>query len=136
MTDLTRAPNWPTLLAEYVEARRTTAFEYGVHDCCRFASGAVHAMTGEDPMASFTYQNKAQALRLIAEDGALEKLLRDTLGLPLESTAFALRGDVVLANLDNGPTVGIVLGALSAYAAETGLLLLPTRLARLAWGTG
>lgn len=136
MSTLTRSTNWPTFLAEYVEERRSVPFEYGVHDCCRFAAGAVRAITGEDPMASFTYRNKAQALRLIAADGALEKLLRDTLGPPLESPAFAKRGDVTLADLDNGPTVGIVLGVNAAYAAETGVLLLPTRLARLAWGIG
>ena len=128
-----RRREWPQRLAEYVDLRRETPFEWGAHDCCKFAAGAVEAMTGENRMADFHYANEIGAMRLIKAAGSLDELVRRTLGDPLPSVAQAKRGDVVIADLDRGATVGVCLGGVSAYAAERGLLFLPTLRARAAW---
>lgn len=132
-----RKHEWPELLAEYVTERRKTPFAWGTHDCCKFAAGAVQAIAGENPMAEFHYGNEVGAMRLIHEAGGLEVLVTRTLGAPLPSVGQAKRGDVVLAELANGPTVGVCLGVQSAYAAAAGgVLFLPTAGARLAWRIG
>lgn len=128
-----RRPDWPQRLVEYVEAHRQTPFAWGTHDCCRFAAGAVEAMTDENPMAAFDYGNERQALRLIRDAGTLDALMYRTLGESLPSVAYAKRGDVVISDLGNGPTVGVVLGADAVYAAPVGLFFQPAQSARAAW---
>jgi len=128
-----RRPDWPERLAEYVEARRAATFEWGVHDCCRFASGAVEAMTGDDPMGAFAYRNEVGALRLVHTAGSLDALVMRTLGDPLEAVALAGRGDVVIAELENGSTVGICLGADCVFVSEAGVTFRPLSMARVAW---
>lgn len=131
-----RRHEWPELLADYIASRRSAPFAWGSHDCCKFAAGAVEAITGENPMHDFHYGNEIGALRLIAEAGSLDALVTQVLGTPLPSVAQAKRGDVVITDLGNGPTVGVCVGASTAYAAQTGLLLLPTAQARAAWRIG
>ncbi len=48
-----RHADWPARLAAYIEAHRSAPFAWGVHDCVLFASGAIAAITGTDPAASF-----------------------------------------------------------------------------------
>lgn len=133
---MSRHHEWPELLAEYVATRRKAPFEWGTHDCCRFASGAVEAITGVDFMHDYHYSNEIGALRLIHDAGGLEVLVTRALGAPLPSVAQAKRGDVLLADLENGPTVGVSLGSTAAYAGAIGLLYLPVMQARVAWRVG
>ena len=128
-----RAYDWPQRLEDYVESCRATPFQWGTHDCCRFAAGAVHAMTEVDPMAAYRYANEIGARRLIRKAGSLDALVHRVLGDPLPTVAAAGRGDVVIADLDLGPTVGVALGGVAAFAAPVGLLFIPTNQARVAW---
>ena len=128
-----RHPDWPARLAGYLESRRATPFAWGSHDCCRFAAGAAEAMTGRDAMAAFTYRNELGAQRLIRRAGSLDELVRRTLGEPLPTVLRAGRGDVVLADLERGPTVGLCLGQSCAFAGDVGVVYRPLAFARLAW---
>lgn len=127
-----RRPDWPQRLDAYIESRLTAWFQWGDHDCCRFAAGAVEAMTGDDRMAGYTYTDERAALRLIRDAGSLDALVVRALGEPIPP-AFAQRGDVVIADLDHGPTLGVCLGLLSAFVADTGLTHRPTLACRAAW---
>ena len=128
-----RLANWPELLYAYIEAARTAPFEYGKHDCCMFAAGAVEAMTGMNPMSQLRYAGRLGAERLIRKAGSLDALVYRTLGEPLESPALAGRGDVVIADLENGPTVGICVGADLVFAGNPGIVFRPRSVARVAW---
>jgi len=130
---MARLIDWPQRLEAYIQERMHAPFEWGVHDCCRFAAGAVIAVTGEDPMHAFDYRNELGAARLIKQAGSLETLLLDTLGPPLPAVSFAGRGDVVLADLENGPTVGVCLGVITAYVGDGTLTHRPTLSGRVAW---
>lgn len=130
---VTRLPDWPQRLSEFIESRRHAPFVWGGNDCCRFAAGAVRAMTGTDPMAGYCYRDEREARALIEGAGNIESLLCERLGVPLPAVAHAMRGDVVIADLDHGPTVGVLLGRMAAYAGDTGVLLLPWQYARAAW---
>lgn len=47
-----RLSDWRHRLGLYLAAARGRPFAYGRHDCATFASGAVAALTGTDPIAA------------------------------------------------------------------------------------
>jgi hypothetical protein len=127
-----RLHDWPELLAEFIASRRETPFAYGTHDCCQFAALAVEAITGTNPASAWVYTNQAQAEALIADAGGLEQLVTDVMGEPVHPSR-AGRGDVVLANLENGPTVGVCLGRECAFVTDVGLTYRPREFIATAW---
>jgi hypothetical protein len=130
---VTRFHDWPERLAEFIEGSRETPFEYGSHDCCRFAGKVVHAITGEDPMTAFDYRSRLGAERLVRSAGTLDALINRTLGEPVHSSR-AGRGDVVVADLEEGSTVGICLGEQCVFATDpVGITFRPRSMIRAAW---
>ena len=128
-----RHQDWPTRLVEYIEQSRTVPFAYGSHDCCQFAAKAVAALTGENPAAAWHYTNEIGAARLIVEAGGLEALITTAMGEPIHPSQ-AGRGDVVLADLELGPTIGVCLGRTCAFATDpVGVVFRPRAAARMAW---
>jgi hypothetical protein len=128
-----RLIDWPQRLEAYIQSRMNTPFAWGAHDCCRFAAGAVLAMTDDDPMIGYAYTDEHEALQLIVDGGGLEALVTAALGPPLPVVAIARRGDVMMADLETGHTVGICLGQDSAFAAAAGLTRRPTLHCMRAW---
>lgn len=127
-----RRVDWLERLETYIAERMTEPFAWGRHDCCRFASGAVEAITGEDVMRGFSYEDEAGARALIRSAGSLDALAHRALGEPIP-VSFAGRGDIVIADLEHGPTIGVCLGVISAFAADPGLTHRPTLSCRVAW---
>lgn len=128
-----RRADWPQRLDAFIESRRETPFAYGSHDCCQFAAGAVDAQTGRNPASDWHYTNEIGARRLMAKWGGVAGLVTAALGDPVEP-ACAGRGDIVLADLDDGPTVGVCLGRLCAFpAVGQGVLMLPREVIASAW---
>lgn len=127
-----RAHDWPQRLGDYIDSRRETPFAYGSHDCCQFAAGAVTEITGTNPAAAWEYDSEFGALRLITEAGGLESLVTQAMGEPVHPSR-AGRGDVVLAELEYGPTIGVCLGRECAFPADTGLTFRPRNVATQAW---
>lgn len=117
---MTRLAGWGALLDRYLAANRTRPFKWGEWDCCLFVCGAIEAMTGVDPAASFRghYTSRAEAFDLMREAGGFEPFidqLATKLGLTEVSPLFAGRGAVVLAN--GGPG-GRVLGLIALNGRE------------------
>lgn len=132
-----RHHDWTDRLAAYLHDCRERPFAYGSNDCCWFAGNAVEAMTGVNPMMSFTYQGHIAAGRLIAEAGSLETLVRGALGEPLRSTALMGRGDIALATLEEGETVGVCVGRELMFCTKpAGITSRPREMARVAWRIG
>lgn len=128
-----RLPDWPQRLAQYIESRRAVPFEWGRHDCCKFSAGAVEAITGADPSEPWPYSSEIGARRLMVKHGGVAGLVSKALGEPVHASR-AGRGDIVLADLDLGPTAGVCLGRLCAFAQmPEGVLLLPRGIATQAW---
>ena len=104
-----RLDNWPRLLAEYLLLKKNEPFVWGVNDCCRFADGAVIAITGQSMMQSFNYTNEKEALRLLKT--SLEALTSNELGQSIKP-AFAQRGDVVMIQRSEMPSLAICDGSI------------------------
>lgn len=130
-----RRADWLDRLEAYIAERMTEPFAWGRHDCCRFAAGAVEAMTDEDPMRGFEYCDEAGARALIRSAGSLDSLVARALGEPIP-VSLAGRGDVVIGDLEFGATVGVCLGGITAFAASEGLTHRPTLECRVAWRVG
>ena len=114
-----RHNNWESSLSQYIDECRDKPFEYGVHDCCMFASGAVLAMTGEDPMVEFRgkYKSQATSVRALKEigQGNLEATIDHK--FPVIEVGFAQRGD--LAFYDNA--IGVVSDGYAWFVSDDGL---------------
>jgi hypothetical protein len=98
---ITRKPDWETALAIYIDANLRTPFEWGVFDCCLFATNAVREITGTDLAAGFRdkYTNRTGALKQIAQYGDLQGLAEAIAlinEIPEVGLLFASRGDVLL----------------------------------------
>lgn len=140
MTPLHRLPDWPERLAAYLAAMRPHRFAWGANDCARFAAGAVHAITGQQPTA-LQWQSPADAARLLRRLGPLADAVGQVLP-ELPSPALAQRGDVVLvrAPVHEGRAmrqwVAVADGLCWWSPSVTGLASGSMLLVQRAWGVG
>lgn len=125
-----RVEGWERRLMALIEERRRAPFAWGTNDCISFASDAVMAITGIDPLAAWrgTY----------AADAIFDLLtIEREFGRGRQQIAAARRGDIVLM-----PTsvsihgAAVCLGELSAAPGEHGLIFNRTRMAKLFWPVG
>ena len=119
MTMTQRRPDWPELLAAYVEQHRGTPFAWGAHDCCTFAAGAVKAMTGTLP-ALPAYADEREAMRALRDLGGL----REAVTRLFEPTLVALaqRGDLLLVKQDERDMLAVCIGRHWVAPGEHGLV--------------
>ena len=129
-----RRADWPKRLHAQIEAARQRPFEWGLHDCAAFATAVAADLTGQDPVAHLrgSYTSAWGAERVMAEHGGLAALITEYYGEPI-AIAQAGRGDLVLAERDNGPALGVCLGSVAAFAGPDGLAFLNMNEGRLAW---
>ena len=148
---LKRHEDWPTRLDQFLAERREQPFIWGRHDCCLFASDAIHAMTGTDVAADFPPYDTAlgarKALKEYAGASSVAELadwIAELYGIREIPPSFAQRGDVVLLNRDRlggelptpaGQTLGIVaLDGEEIWApGEFRLVSVPLEVAERAW---
>lgn len=132
---LTRVQDWPERLHEYVELVKGERFAWGAFDCCLFAADAVRAMTGFDGAAPLRgrYASEDEAIALLLENGGLEAYVSGQLGEP-KPILSAQRGDVVLRReAGEMDALGVCLGVHAAFAAPSGISLIPLGECHLAW---
>jgi hypothetical protein len=134
---VTRMPDWPERLAQYLAAHRSTVFAWGRHDCVKFAAGAVQAITGCDLLPE-VWADKAGAARVLRRLHGLVPAVSQSLPL-LASAAWAQRGDVVLVQ-QPGPVrrrwLAVADGPQWWAPAAAGLCRGRMDLAVMAWGVG
>lgn len=123
---MNRYVDWEARLAAYLEPLRLVPFEWGRHDCCTFAAGAVQAMTGFDAMAEFRgrYATRIGSLRALSRFGA--GALAPTLDakFPPIGASSAQRGDVVMSAGALGICMGAALIAVGSVGDREGLVMI------------
>ncbi len=140
-----RINGWEGRLADYLEERRTMPFEWGTHDCCRFACTGLAAQGLTDPMAGVraykTARGATAAIKRLGDtlDDAATALAAKA-GLVEVAPAFAGRGCVVLGDIETPggeiePALGLVDmdGTQAQFAGEDGLVWRPIKDCRRAW---
>lgn len=129
-----RLEDWPTRLAEFIEARRERAFSWGESDCCLFVCDAIEAMTGSDPGVRWRglYTTEKGARRVLRDNGGVDGIATMVLG-PAMPPALAGRGDVSLIDTPSGEALALCLGGLIAAQCQAGLEFIPMTAAKAAW---
>ncbi|WP_434033725.1 DUF6950 family protein [Cupriavidus sp. a3] len=129
-----RLEDWPTRLAEFIEARRERAFSWGNSDCCLFVCDAIEAMTGTDPGARWRglYSSEKGARRVLCDNGGVDGIAALVLGQAMPP-ALAGRGDVVLIDTPHGQALALCLGGLIAAQGQAGIEFMEMKQAKAAW---
>lgn len=104
-----RYDNWPERLAAFIETRRVRVFSWGEQDCVLFAADAVLEMTGVDlAEGERGYRSASGAAKRIKRAGGMRALAASR--LPEKHPGLAQRGDVVLVEVDERESFGVVAG--------------------------
>lgn len=124
----------PEALIPYLESREAWRFGYGdgpnEHDCARFCGAGVEAVTGKNPLRSFSSQWKTLrgAKRVLARHGGMASAVSEVM-TPISLT-HASRGDVGLTH--DGALV-LIEGDTAAGVTDSGLIRLPRAAIAQAW---
>ena len=126
--------NWDILLAEFIESRRCTPFQWGSHDCTMFAVDAALAMTGTDLAVDYrgTYDSEIGAAKIIVKAGGTLRALVNHHGQEI-SPRMAQRGDWVLTEQDGSEALAVCVGVKLVAAGRSGLVQHPMSKAIAAW---
>ena len=139
---MTRFPDWPERLAAFLAQRSRQAGAWGVNDCASTAFSAIAAITGIDlwPLRQ-QYTTQKEGLQMVKDrwGGNLEEAVSQIFqkaGYQPIPVLRAQRGDAVLLDGEEGPSLGVV-GSDGVYvAAARGFTVLPLRACRRAWRVG
>lgn len=131
--------DWPERLHAHIDARIRAPFEWGKNDCAHLAFDWVRDMTGHDPLEVFrgrysTAEGSLRALKRLGKGGLVETfaaLMPEEIGV-----RKARRGDVAVANGDEGAALGLVTGSEAIFFAPEGATLFPVSRCRLVWPVG
>lgn len=128
---MTRKSNWEAELANFISARRESAFEWGVNDCALFAADAVEAITGDDPAPDFrgVYSDQAGARQALRDFGNGTLLKTFQIRFDEKPPSFARRGDLIW----NGFAVGVCYGEFALFLGEPDDGVGIVRVPRSAW---
>jgi hypothetical protein len=127
-----RKDNWPHFLNEYIFQKRNEAFEWSKNDCWQFSIGAIKAITDKDFSEVYVYETARRAAELMQENGGMMAIADKNFGQS-KSIMLAQRGDVVCLTNAGRELLGVCLGEMSAFVAESGIILKPTLDCEKAW---
>ena len=133
---VSRLPEWPSLLSDYISQHQKAPFAWGTNDCMAFSSGLVKALTGHDFFPEFSdYSDEESAKKMLSKNGGVIGIIRKCLGSGHKNILAAKRGDIA-AVMVAGEIVGGVIddsGQRIAVVTPNGLLRLPTNKAVRIW---
>jgi hypothetical protein len=127
-----RKDNWPRLLEDYIVQKKDVPFEWGSNDCWQFSIYAVKEISDKDLTNLFEYQTARRAAELMSEHGGMMGAADRYFGQS-KSVLLAQRGDVVCLINAGRELLGICVGEMSAFVAESGIIMQPTLNCEKAW---
>lgn len=126
-----RPPEWPELLADYVESRRSMPFEWGANDCASFASAWVELMRGE-PIELPPHASAKQAAQTLKASDGLEHAASAVLGASI-NPMLAKRGDIAMVRIGDRDSLSVVVGEYAVGPGADGIVMIPLADAVCAW---
>lgn len=108
-----RLPDWRQRLRAYISECRRKPFRPGQHDCALFAAGAVEALTGMDPAASWRgkYRSLKAGQAALQEAGFTDHIEAVASLFPEVPPSLAHVGDLAVVDGDTAPALGVFQGA-------------------------
>lgn len=132
---MTRLPDWPERLADYVARHRGLVFGWGPRDCAHFAAGAVAAITAQDVLPC-AWSSRDEAVRILRASGGLVAAV-DAVLPRLAGPLLAQRGDVVMLRAPQSRRwLAVCDGAVAWAPGADCLVAVPMAQAVHAWGVG
>ena len=130
-----RRHDWADRMFSVIDAHQSVSFEWGVNDCCLFATRVIDAMTDGDIAEQILtrYHDEPTGKALIAEYGSLQAVTTHYYGEP--SSERPTRGDLVLVDGGLGDALGICVGGYVLCMGPDGLRKLPRSEIRACWKT-
>lgn len=116
-----RLANWEARFAAFIAYVHMRPYDARSWNCCLFARACVRAITGRSLPREW--------------HGSIEQTA-DAYFARYRYPADARRGDLVMARLPSGATLGVCLGARSAFVGPAGLTRLRSSRAVMAWMVG
>lgn len=117
-----RVDNWPRALDEYVELKRSAAFEWGANDCAAFAKGAVEAISDTDLSdLDMNYRTALGAKRFLAKHDCEDLWALIDTRFERVDVKQAQRGDLI-AHKTEDKSVGVCLSGMFATVGDKGLI--------------
>ena len=104
---MTKKANWQKEVAELIRELQRTPFEWGVNDCCLFASDVAKAQTGIDMASNYRgkYSTAFTALRRVLEQhGSYEAIFDEH--FERVPNKMGQRGDIVMTSVKK--TMGVI----------------------------
>ncbi len=121
-----RLHDWWGKLNAYLEENRPRPREYGVWDCWQLTGGGVLVMTGTDYREQFpSYSTLEEGLAILIDHGGAEAMMTELFG-PSKHVSRAMRGDLVLQDLGDGPAGSLCLGVNCVTVSPGGMEMVPT----------
>lgn len=115
-----RLPDWANRLNDYLAKIRDKEFRFGKHDCAILVSGAVEAMTGENPMADIPPYKNWRDVKKFLKGSSFYKELQKRFGAPVNA-AHGHQGDIAY----HEKNLGIILGRRAMFFGENGYVFMP-----------
>lgn len=117
-----RLSDWRPRLTAYLRGVSHSSFKAGEHDCALFFAGAVEAMTGHDHAAQYRgrYTTLRGGLRVLRKEGFEDHIALAAHHLPEIPPAFALPGDGMVCETEDGPALGVCQGRMVYVLGPTG----------------
>ena len=127
-----RQADWLSRLESYVARTEREPFVWGTQDCGLWASGAIRAMTGHDPAASFrgSYTSRQEAEAALKAKGFPDHFAMASSLFEECAPGLAEVGDLVRLE---GRTLGIIQGRFAWAMGERGLARVSMNHAETAW---
>lgn len=115
-----RTAGWEARLAAVLKEASTRKYNARNWNCAKFAHASAEAVTGR----TLPYQLRSTLAKSV-----------DALFQRHPDAKLARRGDTVLANLPEGPTLGVCVGDAVAFVMQRGLMNRPRSVVSIAWRT-
>jgi hypothetical protein len=107
---ITRYPDWPFRLTNYMDAATSRVAEWGVFDCALNCADMILAITGIDLAAQFRgqYDTEEGAFRELAKYGYSTTMDIASENFPVQAVSDLRSGDLAAFNVENTPILGVV----------------------------
>jgi hypothetical protein len=130
-----RCEQWPSLLAQFIEERRSMPFAWSTNDCCIFAADWLRLCTGQDFAHDMRgrYTSGLGAFRLLRRYGGVLGLVRNHAKLAEVNRRMMKRGDIVACEARTGLALGVSLGDKVAFVSSGGLVFPNPSLVTHSW---
>lgn len=131
MTD--RVHDWWGKLNDFLTVNRGRSREYGVWDCWQLTGSGILVMTGVDYREQFpAYTSLEEGRAILVAHGGAEAMMTELFG-PSKHVSRAMRGDLVLQDLGEGPAGSLCLGVECVTVSPGGMETVPTLSGLAAW---